>query len=278
MNKKNIGYLWKYILKNKGLVLVAVCCTLVVVLLSLITPLIISFTVDSVLDDKPLTAPVVIAQWFDNAGIRSVLTYNMWICGLAIVAVMLVQGLFMFLRGRSIAKASENIARDMREQVFDHLQKLSYEYHVGAETGDLIQRCTTDVETIRRFISVQLVETVRAIGLLGVAFTIMVLLHWQMALISISVVPVILAFSIIYFKKIQHQFTIVEKADGHMSTVLQENLTGVRVVRAFGRQAAESDKFATANTDFRVKSQNLIRKMAGFWGLSRLPFGYVTTV
>ena len=173
---------------------------------------------------------------------------NIWICGAAVVVVMALRSIFLFTRGKWIADASENMAMNVRNRLYDHLQKLPYEYHVKAETGDIIQRCTSDVEQIRRFISSQLIETVRMLAMLVTALTVLLKMNAGMTLISLALVPLIFISSAWFFKKVQELFTKVEEADGQLSTILQENLTGVRVVRAFGAKSTSRKNIWLAMT------------------------------
>ena len=143
----------------------------------------------------------------------------------------------MFLRGKWTAQASESIAEKMRNRLYRHLQTLPYDYHVKAATGDLIQRCTSDVETVRRFLSGQLVEIFRAVFMLVIALIIMLRMNVTMTFASLILVPALFAYGMVFFKLTMRRFRETDEAEGRMSAVLQENLTGVRVVRAFGANA-----------------------------------------
>ena len=155
--------------------------------------------------------------------------------------------------------------RNLRNRLYSHLQILSYEYHVQAQTGDLIQRCTSDVDTIRRFLAAQLTEIFRTVFMVAVAVTVMLSINTRMTLYSMILVPPLFLFAWLFFKWVQKYFKIADEAEGKMSAVLQENLTGVRVVRAFGRQKYEEDKFADANNDLYKKSMKLINLLAVYW-------------
>lgn len=193
---------------------------------------------------------------------------NLWICGLALLAITIVNGVFQFVKGRWSAAASESIAKQLRDDLYDHIQRLPYDSHVKAETGDLIQRCTSDVETVRRFLSVQLVELGRAIIMLVAAIFIMIKIDKQMTLASVLVVPIIFTFAFVFFIKVQKAFLKADESEGRLSNILQENLTGVRVVRAFGRQVYEDEKFDRQNIEYRDLVNKLIRLLAMYWSLS----------
>ena len=270
MKKGRIKLLLSFINGNWGKVSGSVASVILAVAFRFVSPVIIAVTLDSVLGSEPLDLPGFLVNAINGMGGTEMIARNLWICGLALIAAMALRSVFLFTRGRWIAIASENMAVNIRNRLYDHLQKLPYEYHVKAETGDIIQRCTSDVETTRRFISSQLIETVRMVAMLVISLIVLLNMHVWLTLLSLALVPAIFGTSIWFFKKVQELFTKVEEAEGHQSTILQENLTGVRVVRAFGRQKHERGKYSVANDDFRDKSMHLMKYFAGFYGMSDL--------
>lgn len=170
-------------------------------LLSLVSPLIMRFTLDNVIYGKSMELPAFLDRIVVGLGGIDGLRRNLWICGLALLAITIVNGVFQFVKGRWSAAASESIAKQLRDDLYDHIQRLPYDSHVKAETGDLIQRCTSDVETVRRFLSVQLVELGRAIIMLVAAIFIMIKIDKQMTLASVLVVPIIFTFAFVFFYK-----------------------------------------------------------------------------
>ncbi|RMH71104.1 MAG: ABC transporter ATP-binding protein [Gemmatimonadetes bacterium] len=233
-------------------------------------PLVVRITIDSIIGDKPLDAPGWIVSAIHRVGGVEFLQHHLWVIALIMVVLTAGQGVFMYLKGRWSAEAAESMAKRLREQLYDHLQKLPFAYHSRAETGDLIQRCTSDVETIRRFFAVQFVEVGRALMMLALVLPIMLSLDVQMTLVAMAAVPVIIAFAVFFFIKVKAAFQLSDEAEGELSTVLQENLTGIRVVRAFARHDYEIDKFDAKNVDFRDKTYRLITLLALYWGLSDL--------
>jgi ATP-binding cassette subfamily B protein len=194
----------------------------------------------------------------------------LWIAaGFVVVATGLAAAL-QYLRGRWAAIASEGLVRRLRERLFGHLHHLPCSFHDRSETGDVIQRCTSDVETVRVFLSAQVVEIGRSALLLAWALPVMLSLDRSLALVSLVLYPVVLSFAVVFFRRVQTLFEAMDQADGRMTAVLQENLTGIRVVRAFGRQDLEERKFADANADFRDKNRALLRWLATYWGVSDL--------
>lgn len=230
-------------------------------------PLILSTAIDSIIGSSPAANPV--AMWFmDLFGGRDSLREGLWIIGVLIVANTIFRGVFLYLKGYYSAKASENVSMNLRDRLYDHIQKLPYSYHVKTDTGDLIQRCTSDVETIRRFLGVQLVEVAGSLSMLFFILWSMLSLHRGMTLYSMILVPVIFGFAYAFFKRIQRDFKDADEAEAKLSTTLQENLTGIRVVKAFAREPFELEKFDVRNSSYRISVNKLIDNLAVYWSLS----------
>lgn len=260
--------LWKFMKGNRLIYVGAILAIGLDTLFSIVSPLVLKFTIDSIIGTKPMEAPGWIINVVNNYGGREALGQRLWIFALVLVTIVIVRGIFLYFKGKWSAEASESIAKNMRETLYDHLQHLPYDYHVKAETGDLIQRCTSDVETIRRFLAVQFVEIGRAIFMISFVLFIMLSLNVTMTLIAMAVVPIIFVFAIVFFIKVKKAFQLSDEAEASMSTVLQENLTGVRVVRAFARQEHEIEKFDKKNVEYRDLTYRLIRLLAWYWSSS----------
>lgn len=266
----SIKLLMKSMKGNRLLYVGAILSVALATAFTLAGPLVISFTIDSVIGDKPMDVPNWVLSIIDSLGGKNTLAQNLWICSLALIVLTIGRGIFTYLRGKWSAVASESIAKNLREKVYDHLQHLSYEYHVKAETGDLIQRCTSDIETIRRFLAVQFVEIGYAVFMVAFVLSILLSLSVKLTLIAMLVVPVIFVAAIVFFIKMRDAFQKSDEAEGRLSNVLQENLTGIRVVRAFARQQYEIDKFDEKNVEFRGLTYRLIKLLAWYWALSDL--------
>ncbi len=264
--KKNLRALWALVKENLTLYVAAVLCTIITVVIGYITPLVFSETIDVLLSDGQSTLPVWIRAPFSALGGRVFFRNNFWIIAVIIVLLNIVNGVFSYFKERNTAVAGENIAKNLRERLYRRLSYMSFSYHVRAETGDLIQRCTSDVETVRRFLSAQLVEAARAVIMAAIAFALLIGRDAELTLYSMVLIPLLIVASFIFFKKITKSFRLSDESEGKMSAVLQENLTGVRVVRAFGMQQKEVEKFDTASADFRNKTLKLCNHLAAFWG------------
>ena len=244
----------------------AMIATAMIVLIGFLTPILLAETIDSVLGTHPSTLPEFVLRPIRALGGRQFLVDHLWILGLVLVALNLINGVFTYMKGRLNAVASENIALTLRERLYAHLQHLPFAYHAKAETGDLIQRCTSDVDTIRRFLSVQVMEVVNAVLMVVIALTILLGRSVKITLISMVLVPPLFLFAMWFFKMVHKHFRYSDEAEGRMSAVLQENLSGVRVVRAFGQQQREVEKFDRASADFRHKTKHLYDLLATYWG------------
>lgn len=241
------------------------------VLTSFLTPLLIAGAVDAITDTlngngaNPVNLPGFLSGWFNARGGAEYAARHVWVLAALLVAVSLFGGLFQYLRGKWSAEASETIAERMRTRLYAHLQAMDYDYHVKAQTGDLIQRCTTDVDTVRRFLASQVTEIFRTVIMVALALSLMLSIHVKLTLISLVLIPPLFALAFWFFHWVQKLFREADEADGRLSAMLQESLTGVRVVRAFGRQRYESDRFTVCADEVHDKSLRISRVMAIYW-------------
>ena len=244
----------------------ALIATIMMVIIGFLTPLLLSEIVDSILGSEPFTMPDFLMNPINALGGRDFLRQNLWIPALALILMNIVNGVFTFIKGRSSAIASENIARKLRNDLYRHLQHLPFAYHVKAQAGELIQRCTSDVDTIRRFLAVQVMEVVNTVLMVVIAMSILLPRSVPITLYSLILVPPLFCFATWFFKMVHKSFEVADEADGVLNAVLQENLSGVRVVRAFGQQEREVEKFDRVNNDLRKKTLRLNELLAIYWG------------
>jgi ATP-binding cassette subfamily B protein len=184
---------------------------------------------------------------------------------LGFVALALIEGSFTFLSGRLAAKTAEGIVLRLRDYLFDHIQQLSFTYHDQAQTGELIQRATSDVDAIRRFFSDQAIGIGRIVLLFVINLAALLDLNWKLALFSIIIVPPVVLVSIFFFKRISQVYEAYQEQEATLSTTLQENLSGVRVVKAFARQAFERDRFERDNWEKFQRGRRLFVMHSLFW-------------
>lgn len=254
--------------KGFGLLyLVGIIAVLMSQLITIINPLVLKTTIDSIIGSEAIDSKLIL-NFVTILGGRESLRERLWIVGLVLISIALLRGLFLYFKNTLSSKAAENIAEGIKNNLYDHIQKLPYEYHVKADTGELIQRCTSDVDTIRRFLSVQLMEVVGSIFMLVSTIVIMTSLSKEMALISISILPITFSFAFIFFKRVKKDFQAADEAEAILSTALQENLTGIQVVKAFSRQKYELDNFDEKNREHRDLNYKLIKNLALYWSSS----------
>ena len=184
------------------------------------------------------------------------------------MGLIMLQALSGFLSNKLAAQTAESSTRRLRDLLFDHIQRLSFAYHSEVKTGDLLERASSDVDTIRRFIADQAIGVARIIVIFIINFTAIFQLNQRLALISIIIVPVILVISIFFFRKLSKAYEAYQEQEAVLSTNLQENLSGVRVVKAFARQSYEIKKFDQNNYEKYLRGKRLNLMHALFWPIS----------
>ncbi len=198
---------------------------------------------------------------------------DLWLIVLAFVLLTAIQGLFAFFGGALSARSSEGITQRLRNYMLNHIQRLPFQYHDGAHTGDLIQRVTSDIDAVRRFFAVEVVASSRIIFLFLINFIVILSLDRRLGLISVVVIPFILGISVYFFRLVSRAYDDYQVQEAVLSTTLQENLTGVRVVKAFARQEYEENKFEEANIDKYYKGKRLMLMHALYWPISDIMCG-----
>ena len=244
-------------------------------------PLITSFTIDYVLigyAEEGYSGGIAVAPWIerliDSIGGIPFLEQHLYIMGIALIAATGVNALSVYIRRSQIAYGAETMSYNMRNRLYSHLANVPYDYYKHISSGDIIQRCTSDVDTIRRFVTNQLLEIIRTIVMIVAAAIIMFTLNPKLAAFSVMIMPFLAVASFVYFKFVKDQFTLSDEAEGKLSAVIQENVSGMRVVRAFGQQRSEFENFTEKNADFRKKNDKLLMMLAYYWGCTD-GFGYL---
>jgi len=247
-----------------------------IIVLSVLNPLLYSFipqfiryVVDVIFESSSstegsTTLPSFLLEFYNS--ITTQLTAVL-VVGISMVLFQAFRGMIMFLNGYLRGRLAEGVAYDMRHKMYSHIQDLSYSYHNNVDTGDLIQRCTSDVDTIKGFLSAQLPEILYIVGSFTAGAVQMGLINVQIMLVSLCVIPFTLTASIIYFRYVKKKFEEIEKVEASMTTVLQENVNGVRVVKAFANENYEINKFRKHNHSYKEENRKLNNVMAAYWGL-----------
>jgi ATP-binding cassette subfamily B protein len=216
---------------------------------------------------------LLLGYFVDNILGREALTGRLPLVALGFIGLALVQGGFTFLSGKLAAQTAEGVVLRLRNYLFDHIQRLSFTYHDHTPTGELVQRCTSDVDALRRFFADQAIGVGRIVLLFVVNLAALLYLNWQLALLSIIAVPLVVLTSALFFRQVSKAYEAFQEQDAVLSTTLQENLTGVRVVKAFARQAYERDKFEQDNWEKFVRGRRLLTMHSLFWPISDILCG-----
>lgn len=272
MKKKRTTIL-RFIPFTKGYRAGFICAALFVivgVIANYLTPQVIRITVDSVIGTEPFALPDFIVGILDKLGGRNLLVQNIIICAAASLLLSLAAVLSDFFSRSLLARSCEGTVKGIRDTLFHHIQKLPYNWHNSNQTGDIIQRCTMDVDMIRNFISDQLMALVRTVFLIVVALFLMFPMNVQMSLIALAFIPITLVYSAVFYVLTAKKFKFADECEGALTAMVQENLTGVRVVRAFGRERYEIDKFNKKNNEFAELWVRLGKVMGLNWGLGDL--------
>ena len=190
-----------------------------------------------------------------------------WV-GMGFIGLALLQGSFTFVSGALAARTAEGIVRQLRNYLFDHIQRLTFTYHDQTPTGELIQRCTSDVDALRRFFADQIIGLGRILLLFSLNFAAIFSINPTLAWRSIVAIPLIVILSYFFFRKISKLYESYQEQEAVLSTTLQENLSGTRVVKAFARQAFEREKFERENWGKFVLGRRLLTMHAFYWPAS----------
>ena len=242
--------IFRFLKGSKKYFAMAVAASFITTILNALIPQIFRFTVDSVLEGQG-------HRW---------LSEHLWAIAGFLICVAILSGAALFVSRLYTAKAGENFAKNMRDALFAHVQRLPVKWHDRHQTGDIIQRCTSDVEVIRNFVVTQLLEVFRTVFLIAVSFSIMLSMNVKLSMLVLIFVPVVAAYSVIFYRLIAKKFTWADEAEGELSTVVQENATGVRVVRAFGRERFEMERFHEKNNAFANLWIKLGTMSGLYWG------------
>ena len=235
--------LLSFLLPYKRLLLVAYLALIGSTLMHLALPRLLGESIDKVLEQ----------------GEFSFLVY----VGIAIVGVTLFRGAFAFIENYLRESLAQRATYDMRKSLYDHLQSLSFAYHDTQQTGQLMSRATADVENVRRFISMGVIRASYLLVLVGVVAALLLTIDWALALMSLSFIPVIVIRGGILNRKLRAIWTRAQRLTGELGTIVQESLSGIRVVKAFARQDFEDRKFSEKAAELTGENLQAARVQAG---------------
>ncbi len=239
--------------------------------LNAMLPQIIRVSVDTVLNGRPLPLPAALSAAAGSV-LRDPASALLLAAGASVLTAVLA-GLCGYLGQMGIANGSENFVKALRDRLFEHIQRLPFSWHSENQTGEIIQRCTSDVDVIQQFVANQLLEVFRTVFLVAVTLGVMFSMNGKISLIAAAFLPVVAAYSCVFHAKIARRFRAADEAEGTLSADVQENLTGVRVVRAFGRERFEVGRFDKLNEQFARLWIRLGSLLSLYWGTSDLIIG-----
>jgi ATP-binding cassette subfamily B protein len=247
---------------------VAVLASAVGIFFSFLTPQIIRVTLDFIIGAEPMDGMArLAAALVDALGGRAFLRSNLIFCAIGVMCCSLCAGVFNYISRINIAKGSEGFTKRLRDALFSHIQYMPFQWHTENQTGDIIQRCTFDVETVRNFVAAQLLEVIHTVILVATALALMFSMNVTLSLVCAAFIPVIMLYSLFFFGRISKQFREADEAEGELMAGIQENLTGVRVVRAFGREKHEMERFGQKLNFFTDKWINMGYTLGLYWGV-----------
>ncbi len=267
-NRDKLSLLWQFLNGAKRYFFVTVLAAGVTALADMLQPQIIRAAVDCALGGKEADFPAYVMNAVNAIGGFEYLGKHLWIMAAAIIVVAVFQVASQYIFRVYNTKASETLVKSMRDQLFSHIQHLPFSWHMKNRTGDIIQRCTSDIETTKNFLSEQLTSVFRIVILLILSISFMTSMHGLLTVIALIPMPLIIAYSFHFHKKIHDGFMDCDENEGKLSAMAQENLTGVRVVRAFGQERAEMDKFTRQNDYYTSLWIRMAKIMSKFWSVS----------
>ena len=271
--KSNIALIGTFLRGCAPFFIICIIASLLSSLCELIMPKIISFTVDSVIGDEAIDLPASLMSLIEKVGGMEYLRANIWIFAALILVFAVLMGVFKYCETVFNRKGSETLVETMRNRLFSHIERLPFSWYMKNQTGDIIQRCTSDVEMVKSFLSDQLTSIISTVMLIVMSLFFMYSISVPLATIALISIPIIIAYSAVFHGKIGERWEECDNNEGKLSAICQENLTGVRVVRAFGREKYEVDKYQKQNDIYTNTWIKLGMTLSLFWGTGDLISG-----
>ena len=275
-NKKKAGkaaLIFRFLKPCLPLMLTGLFFSAMITVCQAFIPQVIRISVDGVLGSDLSKIPEWVKAFLSEETISENPGKMLTIAAFAVILLAAINIAANYYSKVFAAKGSESFVKGMRDQLYDHIQKLPYSWHVKNQTGDIIQRCTSDVDVVRNFVTNQLMEVFRIIFLIVFYMVIMFSMNVKISLIAVSFFPIVILYSGYFFSKIAQHFQEADEAEGILSSVVQENLTGVRVVRAFGRESFERKRFDEKNERFAGLWIYLGKFLSLYWSIGDLITG-----
>lgn len=276
---KNKSSIVLYFLKGSAIFFVlAILVSFCVTFLELIGPKIVQYTIDNCISGAAAedsgSVPDYILFLMDRLGGKEYLGTHLYLVAELVAVIAVLTAIFRYLFRVINSIAAEKLIKRMRDKLFEHIMHLPFSWHGENHTGDIIQRCTSDVDTIKMFISEQLLSLFRIMIRIAVAMHFMIRINGELTIASAVFIPIIVLYSCFFHNRISTGFEKADNEEGRLSATAQENLTGVRVVRAFGREAYEREKFEKQNYEYTNLWISLMKTLAAFWASNDFISGF----
>ena len=271
--KAKLKLLWDFLKGSKRYFLLAIVSAAVTALADMLNPQIIRAAVDNAIGGKEADFPEFVMALVEEFGGFAYLGQNLWILALAVIVVAAFQVVSQYTFRVSNTTAAETLVKTMRDRLFGHIQRLPFSWHMKNRTGDIIQRCTSDIDTMKNFLSEQLTSIFRIVIMLVLSISFMLTMHVELTLLALIPMPAVILYSMYFHRSIHKGWEECDENEGKLSAMAQENLTGVRVVRAFGRERAEIDKFEKQNNFYTKLWEDMGKTLARFWSSSDILSG-----
>ena len=263
--KQKVSLTARYLKGCTALFLLSLAFSCLAQVFSALLPQIIRFAVDGILKEEPVVLPSLLSPLTTLSALQEAPLTALWICAGAALLAAIARAVSTFLQRITLSKGSERFVKHIRDDLYHHIQRLSFSWHTANPTGDMIQRCTSDVDVIRMFVCNQLIEVVRIVFLIVLYMSIMFSMNVRLSLVALAFLPIVGGSSGLFFSRISRRFQAADEAEGALTTTTQENLTGVRVVKAFGRERYEMDRFQEKNQRFSTLWIQLGQLMSVYW-------------
>jgi ABC-type multidrug transport system, ATPase and permease components len=276
--KTNRELVWHFLRGSKAYFIIAVVCISLMNLLALIVPRVISYTVDTLITGKESDLPAFIVDAIESIGGSAYIREHLYLIAVFLMVIGALSALCNYLYRYYNNKGAETLVETMRNEIFAHIARLPFSWHTKNQTGDIIQRCTSDVDAVKNFVSGQLTEVFRVVLMVAFSLYFMFTINVKLALIAVILIPINIAYSAYGHKRMGKIFEEADVEEGKLSAVVQENLTGVRVVRAFGRELFEKERFEKQNHDYWKMWIRMDWVLAWFWAIGTLLLSLQTMI
>ena len=261
----NRRLLWRFTRGSRLAFLLCMAAGALSSLADMLSPQIIRTAVDNVLGGSDAPISPLLRPLIEALGGAEYLAGHIGLLALALLGVAFVKVLALYGFRVLNTSAAERLTKTMRDTLFLHIERLPFAWHMKHHTGDIIQRCTSDIDTIKGFVSEQLTSIFRIVILVALAVVFMAGMNGPLTLIALLPVPFVVAYSLHFHRKIGEAFLQCDENEGKLSSMAQENLTGVRVVRAFGRERRERDRFFEQNEHYTGLWMKLAKPLSQYW-------------